>query len=353
MGYGLGTYWQNWPHWRDPADSTAGFWAHNDFLHLGVEAGLPAVLLLLAVHFVLLRLLWRILRSESVELARKGELVALFAGLLAVAVHAQFTFNYYNLPILLVLSLMMARIARADREVSEVAGWVFPCRLRLLIPLSALVMVVYFFAIGASMLIFEQAVAKMRQGDLQGAEQGFVRAESLWQGVDIIPYTHALLKEQQFVNTPVDDVERRKEIFLEAQQLLDLAESNNPLRPITYFIRGRLLVTAAELAGKDWLKRAETAFEQSLVRDPRYLEARVTLARILEVTGRQVEAGALLEVGMPYIYSGDDPSLLTYYKMVAASRSRAGDLEGASKVIERHNQIVQSQLNKLQRMEEG
>ena len=145
----------------------------------------------------------------------------------------------------------------------------------------------------------------------------------------------------------------KKKFILESQQLLDLAVSNNPLRPIAYFIRGRLLVTAAELAGDDWLGKAEAAFKQSLVLDPRYLEARLTLARILEVTERQAESDVLLEEGMPNFYAGDDPNILTYYKMLAAARSRAGDLVGASEVVGRHNQIVQSQLNKLQQMEQN
>ncbi len=350
-GYGLGTYWQHWPQWRDPADRTSGFWAHNDFLHLWVEAGLPAVMLLLFVHVALLLSLWRILRSADVEPERKAELVALFAGLLAVAVHAQFTFNFYTLPILLVLSLMMARIARVERDACAIEGRVSPAWLRSLIPLLALLPVLYFFMVGTSLFIFEQAVAKMRQGDLPGAEQGFVRAQQLWGASDMFFYTHALLKEQQLTAIPVAEVEPRKIIFADGMQLLDRAMENNPMRPMVYFFRGRLRVQAAELGGEDWLVHAEADFKQALVYEPRYLEARLTLARILEVTDRLAEADVLLEEGMLQVYVGGGPNLLTYYQMVAVARQRSGDMNGAAEVVERYNAIVKSLLE-VQRLEQ-
>ncbi len=343
-GYGLGTYWQHWPQWRDPADSTDGFWAHNDFLHLWVEAGLPAVVLLLSVHAVLLLLLWRILRSPAIQAERKEELIALSAGLLAVAVHAQFSFHYYNLPILLVLSLIMARIARIEWDLNGNSGWSGPRWIRFSPSLSALLVALYFVTIGVSVLIFEQATKRMQQGDLLEADKIFYTAEKLWAATDIYPYTHALLKEQQLKSTPKKNIEQREKIFLEAQQLLDLALDNNPLRPVAYFIQGRLLVTAAELAGDDWLKRAKSAFKQSLKRAPQYLEARITLARILEVTGQKEDARALLEEGMIYRYLSSDPNMLTYYKMVATARNEAGDLAGASEMVERYNDIVRKNI---------
>ncbi len=343
-GYGLGTYWQYWPQWRDPKDGTGGFWAHNDFLHLWVEAGLPAVVLLLFVHVALLALFLRILRSASVSPNRKAEVVALFAGILAVAVHAQFTFNYYNLPVLLVLSLMMARIARIEWDAREAkasqSGMKGGVWLRPVVALSALLLVLHFSSMAVAVLVFKQAAANMQQGNFVAAEQGFSRAQVFWGKTDMLPYTHALLKEQQLANTSPDEVKQRKKLFAEAQQLLDRASQNNPLRAISYFIRGRVLVTAAELAGEDWLETSQAAFRKSLLLNPLYIEPRITLARILEVTGRQDEARDLLEAGTIYHYSSDDPNTLTYYKMLADARHRDGDAAGASDMIARYNKII-------------
>lgn len=49
-GIGLGTYYLAWPPYRDPADQSLWFFVHNDYLQIWIEAGLPALLLLLAVH---------------------------------------------------------------------------------------------------------------------------------------------------------------------------------------------------------------------------------------------------------------------------------------------------------------
>ncbi|MFC1750717.1 O-antigen ligase family protein [Pseudomonadota bacterium] len=356
QGHGLGTYWQHWPQWRDPADSTAGYWAHNDFLHIGVEAGLPSVLLLFIVHIVLLYLAWRVITNAQIGLAQKSEVATLLAGLLAVAVHAQFTFNYYNLPIVLLLSLMMARIARHELDASvekrKVAIGAGRQGVRLFIPLFGLLAGYHFVCIGIGTLFFNNAIEEARQGNVQVAEQSFDWAHEFWGTTDIIPYSHALLKEQQLAKVPIENSVQRGKIFQEGQALLDVAIDNNPLRAVPYFIRGRLLVTAAELAGNDWLENAESSFRESIKRDPLYLESRLTLARILEVTGRQVDADILLEEGAMYRYAGDDPKSLTYYKMLAAARNRAGNLKGAADVIERYNQIVRGLMEK-QRVEQA
>src|SRR5581483_2192840 len=44
-GIGLGSYYLAWPPYRDPADQTLGFFVHNDYLQIWIEAGLPALLL--------------------------------------------------------------------------------------------------------------------------------------------------------------------------------------------------------------------------------------------------------------------------------------------------------------------
>jgi hypothetical protein len=49
-GIGLGTYWLHWPPYRNPLDSSGGFYVHNDYLQIWIETGLPGLLLLLAVY---------------------------------------------------------------------------------------------------------------------------------------------------------------------------------------------------------------------------------------------------------------------------------------------------------------
>ncbi len=339
-GFGLGTYWQFWPQWRDPADGTSGFWAHNDFLHLWVEGGLIAVVLLLLVHVLVARAVWQIVKSSKRSESEKVESVVLFAGLLAVAIHAQFTFNYYNLPILIMLSLMLARISRIwlDSAACEVRRLSVGAA-RFAIPAATFFAIIYFGMTGWSQVVFENAIKLMRSGQFQEAEQQFVRAQSLWGGPDMFYYTHGLLKEQQFVATPAENVVVRQQFFAEGMALFERAINISSVRPVPYFLRARLRVQAAELAGESWLADAESDFKQALAVDPRYIEARVTLANIYAVTNRQGEADALLEQGSAQLYNFDTPSLLTYYQMLIQARLRAGDVVAINEVVERYNQV--------------
>ncbi len=339
-GHGIGTYWQHWPQWRHPDDRSGGFWAHNDLLHLWVEAGAPAVLLLLAVHFALLWRFLRLLRSSGVARERKLEAAALFGGLVAVAIHAQFTFAYYNLPIVLVLALVMGYLARLAPTSMAAEVTVAPPRRRWLVPLLTLPLLLYFASVGTATWLYERATAQMQAGELIKAETGFVRAQRLWGSTDIFYHTHAWLKLQQFQATPAEQTAERQRLFEEGMALLDRAVANNPLRPIPHAIRGRLLVAAADLAGDDWLPQAEAAFAESIRLDPRYLEGRTTLARILNATGRHDEALALLEDGIHHWYP-DDPASLAYYRLLAEARARAGDFAGTSEMVERANRAQQ------------
>lgn len=344
-GYGLGTYWQHWPQWRDPADMTSGYWAHNDFLHLWIEAGLPAVFLLLVVHFCLAIALFKIIKNGSVSSTQKGELVALFAGLLAISIHTQFTYHYYNLPIVIVLSLFIARISRVHQDLEITARPASPRWLRITFPVLSISVALYFIIIGSSVKIFEDAARDMADGNLEDADKGFMLAQKLWGTTDTYLHTHALLKEKQLASTPVENIEERKRIYQEAKQLLDTAIQNNPLRPIQHYIHGRVIVTAADIAGEDWIEKAEIAFKESIARDPRYLEPRITLAQIYNVTNRQPEALNLLEGGADYYYQNDNPNTLTYYKMIATSRHQAGDMKGAMIFADRYNNIVKALQN--------
>ena len=48
-GIGLGIYSILWPPYRVPQDDSAGFFVHNDYLQIWIEAGLPGLLLFLAL----------------------------------------------------------------------------------------------------------------------------------------------------------------------------------------------------------------------------------------------------------------------------------------------------------------
>ena len=119
LGTGLGTYWLLWPPYRLPDDSSGGYYVHNDYLQLWVETGLPGLLLFVAFFVFVLRMYVRALIKDKLSPAQKIELSALFAGLLAIAIHSIFSFNLYILPILLLSGLLLGRF----HEIAAAAGF--------------------------------------------------------------------------------------------------------------------------------------------------------------------------------------------------------------------------------------
>jgi len=108
LGKGLGTFGLVFPSRQHPLDGSAGFMVHNDYLQLWLEAGLPGLVLLLAIYVSTLVLFIRVLRSDRYTTAQALEITGLFSGLLAIAMHSFINFNLYVLPTSLIAGVMLS-----------------------------------------------------------------------------------------------------------------------------------------------------------------------------------------------------------------------------------------------------
>jgi O-antigen ligase len=107
LGNGLGSFRLLYPRYRSPEEfNTGGGWVHNDYLQLWLEAGLPMLLLLLALAAWVIVQVWRALREDRPQaLNRMGYLAAIAA----ILIHAQVNFLIYFAPIALLLGIYLAR----------------------------------------------------------------------------------------------------------------------------------------------------------------------------------------------------------------------------------------------------
>lgn len=115
LGTGLGSFYLRYPAYRPPQDvHTAGGWVHNDYLQLWVEAGLPALAIILGLGLWLLWRLWQEIRHLHRVRGDAGALanVGWLAACLAVFIHALFNFLFYFALIALVLGLYLAQLSR-------------------------------------------------------------------------------------------------------------------------------------------------------------------------------------------------------------------------------------------------
>lgn len=335
-GVGLGVFWLVFPPYRLPADSSAGYYVHNDYLQFWIEAGLPGLLLLLGVMAAVLAAFVHLARDTTKPIDERIEASGLFAALLALGGHAFVDFDLYTLPLLLLAGLACARLHRLayptpPAVVFHPARWFRSLAYRALLVAVLALPGVYFVAIALAERDYGRGLTAAGRGDYIAADTAFRRAERLSPGADNLRMTHADMLRLMLAATRGHHTGERALVFADARHLLDAAIARNPVRAQTYFVRAQLYEQNRALTGPDWREQVVRAYEDCLKRDPRFFPARVAYARFLEASGDLAAARAVLDAGISYWYY-PNASVLEYYAMATRLRAEAGDSAGAAAV---------------------
>lgn len=343
-GVGLGTYWLHWPPYRHPDDMSGGFYVHNDYLQMWIETGLPGLLLLLAVYAAVVIAFVRLLRHARTDSPVTIEAAGLFGGLLAIAAHTFFDFDFYIHPIQLVMGLVLAQLhalylshVPAGSYVIEPARFAGRRAYRTISVLLVLLPLLYFAALGTSAVLSYQARALAVKGKWVEASNALWRAARLTPTSDLVLTSHADLFRQAITQLPRDAAERTT-LYREAFALLEDAERANPLRPQVFVIRALLYQQNTDLAGPDWFERADRAYTAALKLDPLAYRAREAYARLLLAHGRSRQAREVLEGGLAYWYPSK--AVAGYYLFAAEVRRQQGDAEGAVALTQKAAKLV-------------
>jgi O-antigen ligase len=345
LGVGLGTYWLFWPPYRHPADSSAGFYVHNDYLQLWIETGIVGLALLLAVYAMLAWLFVRALHNPRMSARERIEASGLFAGLLAVAAHSFFDFNLYILPILIVAGLALGRlhglclpyVVESSASVPATAR-----RTRFMVSGLAALLLVYFGALAASAWLTERARVLAEEGELREADHALTWAGRLAPGLDVPLVMHAGLLTRVLDQLPEDfPPDSRRAVFEDALALLEDAERANAYRANIYYARARLLHTHAPKVAPTLSDGAPVAYRMSLARDPRFHWARVGLAEWLLARGETRAAHELLEQGIAHWYPPTRDTAV-YFAFAARLRRAQGEEQGARELEQRVRDMAQA-----------
>jgi len=338
-GIGLGLFYLAYPPYRHPADSSGGFFVHNDYLQIWIEAGLPGLLLLVSVLGATLWLLVRVLRKKNPDKNIRIELAGLFCGLLAVAAHSFIDFNLYILSIMMISGLVLGRFHElASRELKLASLRIRYSRnigkrtYAMIVVVLVLLPLFYFVPLGLANSYYDKALAQAREGRLQQADRSFDAAERLTPADDRILIAHADLYRHAITLFPPDAASSKKLLFEDALEFLDRAQQANSLRGLTFVIRGRLYQQNPELASDNGYELAAESFGRALKLDPRLFQGRTDYATLLLQSGNKQEALQILEEGVKYYYPSMS-GLIPFYSLTARLRREAGDTEQA-KVLE-------------------
>ncbi len=337
-GIGLGLFFLAYPAFRNPADSSGGYFAHNDYLQIWIETGLPGLLLLLSVLFAVLWLFVRALKVTGRRGHARIEMTGLFCGLLAVAGHSIVDFNLYILSIMMTAGLAMGRLHELVGRELNLSSWrihfsrvssmrVYPVIVFLLLLLP----VAYFLSLGLTNSYYETALAQAREGKLQEADKSLGAAQILVPSDDRTLIAHADLYRYAATLLPSEAEGSKKPLYENALKLLDRAQRANPLRGLTFVVRGRLYQQNPALAGDGWYEYAVDSFRRALSLDPRLLQGRLDYADLLLQQGKRDEALGLLEEGLRYEYSYM-PELIPFYSLTAKLRRETGREDDAKRL---------------------
>lgn len=154
LGSGLGTFQLVYPQYRYPEEMGSGAgWAHNDYLQLWQEAGLPMASLLLAAVAWVIWAGWRTLQlRDGQALLRMGYI----AGIAAILLHALVNFLFYFSLVSMLVGLYLARIECSFTPNSSPRGIIKQAR--------AVLMAVWGYVFVIGYLLFSQVALEAVMG---------------------------------------------------------------------------------------------------------------------------------------------------------------------------------------------
>lgn len=343
LGIGPGLYWLLYPQYRLPDDTDGGFYVHNDYLQFVIEAGPAALVLFVLLAAVITLRAFRLARQQSVSVLVRMETMTLLASLSALTGHSLLTFNLYMVPILLVVGAIIGRLAFLLAINEAQSRLRRPARKSVVLFMGVAVLLVwssavfYTKAIGGGYAL-KAAMYSAGSNQWQSAAKSYQKAISFWDEVDVYHYSYAWALFESGKNpTGVPDEEKVKEALAQ----LNIAQELNPYRPQPYFLRGRIY-EAIRLPGDDDEEQLEAIvdqYEQAMALDPRYLDARFRLARLLLGRNRIEQGVAVLEGGLIWPYPNSELKQ-QFYRLTAEMRRILGDQEGYAELIERSRAVA-------------
>ena len=322
-GIGMGSLWLFWRPFRPAIDHSAGYFAHNDYMQITLEAGYPGIILLFALFVFILLNVRRALKTDLTKLQRV-ELVALFSALVTFATHSLFTYNFYILPLLIISGLYLARIqylvTPSSTSLKSIPAFKNSFKLfTYVISLTGivLILVTYFVSISLSQYYNQQAKQLMIQHKFKEANNTFLKSQQLGPLMDNPFFSHADMLRRGANQLLQVHKQRQANLLLAlALDKLNQAEKRNPLRPQIFHIRGLILKATQP-------DKAKQQFEKALKLDPRFLFSRIQLAELLHQENHLKAAMEVLYEGVNYTYP-TNKAMLEYMQLFAKYSREAG-----------------------------
>lgn len=338
-GTGLGTFAAHYPRYRDPLENTtSGRYAHNDYLQLAAEGGIPVLMLLLGIFVALLLQLRRVMTS-SLD-SKTLEATGLLLGALALFIHANLNFIFYFSFMNVLAGLFTARAIQLMNPAG--VGQMKLAGLAQIGRFTKGVIAGFMVLLLAGPLLIQL----MAQSTLTGSQPGLVLLRAVWPTLNAysvaslitalrpssgIAQEFLLSASEEALNNSdgikMDGVSLQAELLRETLEHYELRRSQTDNNPAYGVREARILIQYRDLLDPgSALRQAREILIRNLQIDPFHVDSMIVLSRLDVVEGRPQHAQQLLSSSMKHVLSRRDQQLLA----VEILRQRAS----ARKVVE-------------------
>ncbi len=288
---GLGNFYFYYPAFRQTIDQSDGYFLHMDPLQIGIEAGLPALVLLYTVLIAVMVRTARALCAPGTVLAARLAVIAPLLGLLALGLQMHITFCIYLPSLALMAAIMLCLWERAVAAIlgpGRLLALVLPGRAswRLLVLALAVLLPSLWIARAAAGVHYVLVSERIAAGDIKKAQDAAARATLLAPRESYSPC------EQAAGLILIEKPAAGKQRLREGMALTEECIARNPAYTGLHVLKA---VFHARLGEMD---KSEETFLYALRLNPLLINARYDLAAIYKGRGEFQKALAVLEEGM-------------------------------------------------------
>lgn len=335
--YGLGifNFARYYPAFSLPGDGSTQHYAHNDFLQLLIETGIPGILLLIAAFFSLIYSLVIYLQKKHIPVERYIHVVACSAALGSFLTHSVVDFNFYVLPMNLILGCCLGYLHSELNQ--ETSLWNREFNLttghRKLVPVLCFL---YLCPITIQALNLMMLDHYSQKADFATKQQDYPSALKLNSSAlkwfdDYEVHSYQADVYFQLANQAKLLHEKNKYIQLMKHEI------NASLKANAYYARAYFQRALLQAALEDNAGRAIENFYKALKNNPQFCLARITFALFFIDKNKLHDAQQILEDGLSYPIPAEYAE--NYLNYLAKLRSVNGDYNGSEQVTERLEQM--------------
>ena len=337
--YGLGifNFLHHFPAFILPGDGSSLQYAHNDFLQLLIETGLPGIVILLGLMGVLVLSLMRYLRNPLTDPVKHLELIGCFAALFAFVANCLVNASFYILVMNLLLGCYLGYLHYELKKTKAFKLWAIkPSILQTkMLTISMYVMLATVSYIGWQFLSVEFYVKQAANFEnKQNFYESFKATEKAAAYFD----SSALNLRQvaivmHWVNASSLTAAEKQQLCLLAKQKIKHVLRKNPDQGNAYL---QLAVIDTFYLNKESDGLEE--FNLALKNNPQLCRARLILVPLLIKKGLVMQAKDILEQGLNYPIPRDlaEP----YLTLLAQVDNKTNHPKAANRVMSRLHQLV-------------